>query len=567
MSSVFFVALRRLRAPLILIIVIFSIATVGLSLIPGVDENGQTWRMTPFQAFYFTTYTATTIGFGETPRAFTDAQRLWVTFVIYLSVVGWTYLLGSLMALAQDKGFQQAIVAARFRRNVRALRLPFYIICGLGETGLGVLSALDRLGFLFVVIDSDLTRLNELQIRDHSVDAPALVADARTPAALLSAGLKKPECRGLLALTNNDDVNLAIAINVYLLRPGLSVICRSQSVETSNTLKSLGGYQIIDPFEEFSDQLLIAMQSPDTHRLLTWLVGPPGNYLKPRLPAPPGAWIVCGYGRFGARIVEAIRQGGFAVTVIDPAGKAPSNVPVITGAGSEDTLLLAGVGEVAGVVAATDNDAINLSIAISARRLNPGIFVIARQNLVSNEPLFAALAADMTMVSNQIIANECVAMLRTPLLAEFLRIIRTKNNEWSRRLVRELGVMTRQVTPDFWSFTIGAEETPALFDIMSHLDVPITVGDLRRNASQRDHKLKCRSLLLQRGDCFVDLPADDSILEVGDRLLFAGAPAARNRQRDILLNANVAKFVLTGEGDGDGALWRWLRRKRRATKP
>ena len=41
MSSVFFIALRRLRAPLILIILIFAVATVGLRPIPGVDAEGK----------------------------------------------------------------------------------------------------------------------------------------------------------------------------------------------------------------------------------------------------------------------------------------------------------------------------------------------------------------------------------------------------------------------------------------------------------------------------------------------------------------------------------------------
>ena len=57
MQSVFFITIRRLRAPLILIILIFALLTMGLSLIPGVDAQGQPWRMTLFEAFYFVTYT------------------------------------------------------------------------------------------------------------------------------------------------------------------------------------------------------------------------------------------------------------------------------------------------------------------------------------------------------------------------------------------------------------------------------------------------------------------------------------------------------------------------------
>ena len=41
--------------------------------------------MSIFHAFYVMSYTATTIGFGEVPHPFNDAQRLWVTFAIYLS--------------------------------------------------------------------------------------------------------------------------------------------------------------------------------------------------------------------------------------------------------------------------------------------------------------------------------------------------------------------------------------------------------------------------------------------------------------------------------------------------
>jgi hypothetical membrane protein len=75
-NSSLLLTLRRLRAPIILLIAIFAVGMTGLVLIPGVDANGEPWHMTLFQAFYFTSYTASTIGFGEIPHAFTDRQRL-----------------------------------------------------------------------------------------------------------------------------------------------------------------------------------------------------------------------------------------------------------------------------------------------------------------------------------------------------------------------------------------------------------------------------------------------------------------------------------------------------------
>ncbi|MDX6323765.1 MAG: voltage-gated potassium channel, partial [Nocardioidaceae bacterium] len=68
---------RRMRVPLIVLILIFAISVLGLSLIPGHPR-----RMTLFEAFYFMSYTATTIGFGEIPYTLTPAQRMWVTVVI-----------------------------------------------------------------------------------------------------------------------------------------------------------------------------------------------------------------------------------------------------------------------------------------------------------------------------------------------------------------------------------------------------------------------------------------------------------------------------------------------------
>ena len=191
-NSIVFIILRRMRAPLIVLIAIYAIAVCGLTLIAGVDAAGKPAPpLSFFHAFYFVSYTATTIGFGEIPTAFSDAQRLWVTLAIYLTVIGWSYSIVTLLALLQDKGFQSALITARFARRVRALREPFYLICGCGETGGLVCHALDRLGQRFVVLESREQRVQELDLEDFKTDTPALAADAAQPANLLLAGLDR----------------------------------------------------------------------------------------------------------------------------------------------------------------------------------------------------------------------------------------------------------------------------------------------------------------------------------------------------------------------------------------
>ena len=125
-TSIFFLALRRMRVPLIVLIVLYAVSTLGLTLVPGIDEQGHPAPpMSFFHAFYFVSYTASTIGFGEIPVPFSDAQRMWVTVCIFLSVIGWSYSIISLLALVQDKGFQQVLRSGQFARRVRHLGEPF----------------------------------------------------------------------------------------------------------------------------------------------------------------------------------------------------------------------------------------------------------------------------------------------------------------------------------------------------------------------------------------------------------------------------------------------------------
>ena len=122
-----------MRMPFLVIIMTYTIAIVGLVVIQGTDANGNPYQMSIFDAFYFVSYTATTIGFGEIPYAFTYPQRIWITFTIYLTVLGWFYGIGSLVSLLQDKLFLQEIEKSRFLKQIRNLDEKFIIILGYNQ--------------------------------------------------------------------------------------------------------------------------------------------------------------------------------------------------------------------------------------------------------------------------------------------------------------------------------------------------------------------------------------------------------------------------------------------------
>jgi voltage-gated potassium channel len=318
-SATIFMVMRRMRAPLIVLIVIFAVSVLGLTLIPGQDAQGRPWRMGFFDAFYVMSYTASTIGFGEIPFPFTYGQRLWVTITIYLTVIGWAYAIGSLLALTQDRAFRQALALQHFRRKVARLGEPFLLIAGYGRTGELLGRAFDDLARRFVVIDIATERIESLELDPYHADVPGHVGDARDPGNLEMAGLENHWCEGVLALSNDDEVNLAVSMAAALLRPDLPVIARTSSPEIAERMHAFGTPTVINPFDRFGDHLRMALNAPSSYQLLTWLEGGPGAELPARgRPPTDGRWIVCGYGRFGRELTSDLRSEGLEVAVIEP---------------------------------------------------------------------------------------------------------------------------------------------------------------------------------------------------------------------------------------------------------
>ena len=184
MTATAFLVLRRMRAPLIAVIVIYAVSIAGLTLIPGVDADGRPAApLSFFDAFYFVSYTATTIGFGEIPSAFSYGQRMWVVVCIYLSVVGWTYSIVTLLNLLREEAFQQARATQTFARRVRRMADPFFLVVGYGETGWLLCRALDHLRIPFVLLDESAERIDEtkLQAAVPSRDRPGSCPRCRIP--------------------------------------------------------------------------------------------------------------------------------------------------------------------------------------------------------------------------------------------------------------------------------------------------------------------------------------------------------------------------------------------------
>jgi Trk K+ transport system NAD-binding subunit len=561
MENVIFLIFRRMRAPLLTLVVTYTVAILGLVLIAGRDGDGNVWHMDFFHAFYVVSYTATTIGFGEIPYEFTEAQRLWVTLSIYATVVVWFYSLGTLVALLQDKTFQRAMTELRFARRVRRRHEPFFLVCGYGETGGVLVRALTDRNQHAVAVDIDEQRVNLLKLENLREYVPALCADARRPEHLLEAGLRHRLCSGVVALTNVNETNLKIAIAAKLMHPNIKVICRADSHDVEANMASFGTDHIYDPFDIFALYLVTAIQAPCLTLMHEWLTGLRGDRLKaPIYPPAQGLWILCGYGRFGKAVYSHLKSEGVELVVVEekPGKTGEPDCGCIVGRGTEAvTLEQAEIRRAVGLVAGTSNDANNLSVIMTARELNSDLFVVARENHLDNEELFDAVEADIVMHPSSIVANRIRVLLATPLLTEFESYARYQDDAWACQLVSRVAALVHEHVPDVWEISIDEERAHAICEVIAR-GASVTLGNLLQDPRDREKQLPAIPLLLLRRNQRELLPKEDLRLRRGDRLLLCGRHCARSRMSWTLQNVHALGYILTGDARPEGAVWRWM---------
>lgn len=557
-TTAIFLVLRKMRAPLIVLISLFAVSILGLTLVPGQVIDGKVWRMDPFEAFYFMSYTATTIGFGEIPYPFSTAQRAWVIATIYLSVVAWAYAIGSVLALLQDSGFREALGLQRFERQIRHMHEPFFILCGFGQAGEVVARALDASDHRLVVMDKEEARIEALDLAALRSDVPGLRADASDPHELRRAGLESKHCAGVIALTNDDQANLAITMATSLLRPDVPVVCRTLEDALIDRMKAFGHPLIVDPFNLFGDELVLALRAPVTNRLTTWLTGDVEAPLPPLLEIPRhGRWVVAGYGRFGGHLAADLRRNGIPVTVVDVKGGTGEGLEIIAGEPTDPRVLdEADLEDAVGFAAATDNDVDNLSLIVEATRRNPSLFLVARQNDPTNGPLFEALHIDSVLMPTRLIAHEVLARIGDPMMWLFVQNAQHRPDEWGAPLLDRITTTCGTRRPDIWTVDMTDHGAPAL---MQHVEAgDITVDTLTKDPQDRNRDLEAVVLMIKRGREVIMAPDDDEVLHVGDRLLITGMPYDRRNLDTTLCVPAAAEYVITGKQVGASWIWRTL---------
>ena len=552
--------MRRMRSPIIVLILVYFFSAVVMVSIPGIDDTGKPYYMSFLDAAYFIAIMQTTIGFGEIPYTFTAAQRMAVYIMLLPNVVAWLYSIGTLLGLILDKQFQAAFHSSRFSKQVRSLKEPFFIVCGFGNTGSMTVSGLLARGVQAVVVESDETTVRAMALEDEYAHVPALVGRARDRNALELAGLYRENCRGVIATTNSDHVNLTIAITVKLLRPELMMLARSENQRVCDNMASFGTDSIVNPYRIFAERLSLALNSPIKYLVQDWLISVPGSELRKVIAPPTGPWVVCGAGRFGSRMVEQLEEIGLPVTVVDVhPERLPEYKKALLGRGTEaHTLEAAGIAEAEGIIAATGDDIDNLSIIMTARHLNPDLFFIARQERRQHDELFESSGADLIARRSLIVARRILSVVTTPLLQSFMEHLIRTDEDFAERTAAKLKNVLQNRAPSIWVFELKGEIARNLRFARMKAGRVCLRHITHNSRSEENEELPCVCLSLERGAQRIFLPETDTELQSNDRLLFAGRNHARRQMLWTIRDTHSLMGNISGKHLPRGALWRWL---------
>ena len=210
--------------------------------------------------------------------------------------------------------------------------------------------------------------------------------------------------------------------------------------------------------------------------------------------------ILCGYGRVGRRCGEEFRASHVEFVVLDfsedaIAAAREDDVLFVVGSGTEDEdLERAGLLRARGIVAASDSDADNLYITLSAKSRRPGLMVVARASDEDAERKLKLAGADRVVTPYATAGRVMANLMLKPHIAAFVNVVTSPKSP-------ELNFEEIEVRSD--SGAAGRS--------IRDLDVFERTGAYVVAVRRRDGSFDTR-------------PSKETVLESGDTIVGVGAP-------------------------------------------
>lgn len=156
-------------------------------------------------------------------------------------------------------------------------------------------------------------------------------------------------------------------------------------------------------------------------------------------------FIICGFGRMGSIIYKELKANNIPTVIIEkdrsviPEGDDDINY-IIGDATKDEILKRAGIERAKGLISVLSSEAENLYVVLTARDLNPNLFIVARAVDKANERKLKRAGADRVVLPYLIGGLRIAHLILRPTVVEFLEI--ATHSEYSDIQIEEIKVET-----------------------------------------------------------------------------------------------------------------------------
>ena len=137
-------------------------------------------------------------------------------------------------------------------------------------------------------------------------------------------------------------------------------------------------------------------------------------------------YIICGYGRIGRIISHELKTQKIPILVLDNSPNSrdlleADGIPyIIDDATNEEVLMEAGIERAKGLVAVVSSDADNVFITLTARGMNPGLFIVSRADDEKVQRKLLRAGADRVVMPYLIGGQKMAQTIIRPAVTDFL---------------------------------------------------------------------------------------------------------------------------------------------------
>jgi voltage-gated potassium channel len=222
---------RRLAVAAALLVAVMAVATAGYAALEG-------WS--PFDAFYMTITTITTVGGGE-PRPMDLAGKWWTIGVVIFGFGSLTYTVLQLFGYVIEGQLGADVSQRRMRGRVAKMN-DHFILCGFGRVGREIAHDFTAEHIPFVVVDINQQSLERAAAEGFSV----MNGNAADVGTLQAAGIER--ARGLITAIDDDADNIYVTLSARVLKPNIFIVARANAPDAERKIRLAGANRVISPY-------------------------------------------------------------------------------------------------------------------------------------------------------------------------------------------------------------------------------------------------------------------------------------------------------------------------------